>query len=177
LLREHNTSSLNPSTSLSKETCDVPESFDVAQEEQKDMDAAVHAGDNEVFTIAYVSGFIARQVLHGVSCDASKTCLTSKVLLRINVFIYFIEYSDTEQSLTYPSEKLVETVSAAVTLMESIMAEAAHLNSVEQHITAAIKKSINVEWIRYTGCSLHHQQIIDGIVRGLTRIYIPCWCR
>jgi hypothetical protein len=40
------------------------------------------------------------------------------VLLRTSVFIYFKEYSDTEQSLTCPSEKLVETVGAAVTLME-----------------------------------------------------------
>jgi hypothetical protein len=27
------------------------------------------------------------------------------------------------------------------------------------------------------GCSLHHQRIIDVIVRGLVRIYIPWWCR
>jgi hypothetical protein len=127
----------------------------------------------EVFSVACVSGSIARQVLHGVSCDACKTCLTSEVLLHTNVFIYFKEYSDTEQFLTYPSEKLVETVAAAVTIMESMMAEVAHLNSVGQHITAAIKNSIDFEWIRCTGCSLHQQQIMDDIVRGLTRIYIP----
>jgi hypothetical protein len=61
----------------------------------------------EVFSVAYVSGSIARQVLRDVSCDACKTCLTSEVLLRTSVFIYFKEYSDTEQSLTYP-EKLVD---------------------------------------------------------------------
>jgi hypothetical protein len=92
------------------------------------------------------------------------------------IFIYFKEYNDTEQSLTYPSEKLVETVGGAVTLMESMMAEVAHLNSVEQHITAAIKNSIDFEWIRCTGSLLHHQQIIGGIVRGLTRICIPRCC-
>jgi hypothetical protein len=97
------------------------------------------------------------------------------VLLRTSVFIYFKEYSDTQQSLTYPSEKLVVTVGAAVTLMESMMTDVAHLNSVEQHITAAIKNSIDFEWIRCTGCSLHHQQIIHGIVRGLMRIYISWW--
>jgi hypothetical protein len=51
-----------------------------------------------VFSVAYVSGSIARQVLRGVSCDACKTCLISQVLLSTNVFIYFKEYSDTEQS-------------------------------------------------------------------------------
>jgi hypothetical protein len=88
-----------------------------------------------------------------ISC---KTCLTSEVL-SANVFIYFKECSDTEQSLTYPSDRLVVTVGTAVTLMESMLAEAAHLNSVEQHITAAIKNSIDIEWIRCTGCLLHHQ--------------------
>jgi hypothetical protein len=91
----------------------------------------------EVFSVAYVSGSIARQVLHGVSCDACKTCLTSELLLRTNVFIYFKEYSDTEQSLKTPR--------ASVTVMESVMAEVAHLNSVEQHITASIKNIIDFE--------------------------------
>jgi hypothetical protein len=40
---------------------------------QKDIGAVVHAGDMEVFLVVYVSGSIARQVLHGVSCDAFKT--------------------------------------------------------------------------------------------------------
>jgi hypothetical protein len=35
----------------------------------------------EVFSIAYVSGSIARYVLCGVSCDAYRMCLTSEVLL------------------------------------------------------------------------------------------------
>jgi hypothetical protein len=37
----------------------------------------------------------------------------------INVFIYFKKYSDTEQSLNYPSEKLVETVGTSINVMES----------------------------------------------------------
>ncbi|XP_033606755.1 uncharacterized protein LOC111862951 isoform X2 [Cryptotermes secundus] len=118
---------------------------------------AVPDGDMEVLSVAHISGSVVRQVLRVVSCDACKTCLTSEVLLSANVFIYFKECSDTEQSLTYPSEKLVETVGTAVTLMESIMAEATHLNSVEQHITAAIKSTIDFKWIRCSACSLHHQ--------------------
>jgi hypothetical protein len=68
------------------------------------------------------------------------------VLLRTNVLIYFKEYSDTEQSLTNSSEKLVETIGATVTVMESMMAEMTYLNSVEQQITAAIKNSIDFEF-------------------------------
>jgi hypothetical protein len=43
LLREPDTSSPNHSTSHSNETHDVPESFHVAQQVQKDIGAAVHA--------------------------------------------------------------------------------------------------------------------------------------
>jgi hypothetical protein len=59
MLREPDTSLPNPSTSRSKETRDVPERFHVAQQVQKDIGAAVHAGDMEVFSVAYVSGSIA----------------------------------------------------------------------------------------------------------------------
>jgi hypothetical protein len=55
--------------------------------------------------------------------------------------------SDTEQPLTHSSKELVETVDTAVTLMESVMAVAAHLSSVEQHVTVAIKNSMNFYWI------------------------------
>jgi hypothetical protein len=106
----------------------------------------------EVFSVAYVSGSIAKQVLHGVNCDACKTSLSSEVLLWTSVFIYFKECSDAEKSLAYPSEKLAETVGAAVTLMVSMTAEVAQLNLVEQHITTANKNSIDFEWITCTSC-------------------------
>jgi hypothetical protein len=93
LLRAPDASSPNLSTSYGKETPDgVPESFHVAQQVQKDIDAAVDIGDRQVFSVTYVSGSIVIQVVRGVSCDACKTCLTFEVLLSTNVFIYFKEY-------------------------------------------------------------------------------------
>jgi hypothetical protein len=65
-----------------------------------------------VFSVAYVSGFVARHVLRAVRCDDCKACLTSPVMLPTNAFIYFREYKNEEQSLTYPSERLVETVNS-----------------------------------------------------------------
>jgi hypothetical protein len=115
LLRAPDASSPYPATSHDKETPDhVPKSFHVAEQVQEDIGTAVDAGDMEVLSVAYVSGFIARQLLRGVDCDACKACLTSQVLMSTNVFIYFKEYSDTKQSLTYP-EKLVETIGTSVT--------------------------------------------------------------
>jgi hypothetical protein len=59
LLRAVDASSLNPSSSHGEEAPHaVLEIFNVAQQEQKDVGAAVHAGDVEMFSVDYVSGFI-----------------------------------------------------------------------------------------------------------------------
>jgi hypothetical protein len=86
LLRAPDASSPNSSTSHGKETLDeVPEGFHVAQYVQKYIGAAVDAGDMEVFSVTYVSGSIAIQVLLGVNCTACKTCLTYQMLLLASV--------------------------------------------------------------------------------------------
>jgi hypothetical protein len=69
---------------------DATDSFHVAEQVQENVNAAVCAGDMEVFSVAYVSGFNARQLLRGVDCDARKTCVISQVI-STNVFIYFKE--------------------------------------------------------------------------------------
>ena len=101
-------------------------------------------------------------------------------MLSTNAFIYFFvlqrQRVQNEQSLTYPSERLLETVSASVTVLDGMMAEVAHTYSVEEKITAAIKNTVDFGWIQ-SGCSLHHQEIVDGIARCVTRISIPWWCK
>jgi len=99
------------------------------------------------------------------------------VRLSTNAFIYFKEYKDNEQSLTHPSERLVETVSASVTVLYVMMAEVAHTYSVEEKITAAIKNTIDFGWIQSFVCSLHHKEIGHGIAWSFTRISIPRWCK
>ena len=110
-----------------------------------------------------------RDVLRAVRCDDCKTCLTSPVMLSISAFVYFKEYRDDEQSPTYPSERLVETVSASVTMLDGMMVEVACTYS------AAIKNTVNFGWIQSSGCSLHHQEIVDGIAWSVTRISTPWW--
>jgi len=95
------------------------------------------------------------------------------MLLATNAFIYFKEYDEDKQFLTYPSEKLVETVHASISLLECKMAKVAHMGSVEEKMTVAIKETVDFGWIGSSVCSLHSQKIVDGIVRGVTRIAIP----
>jgi hypothetical protein len=88
LLRAHDASSPNLSTNKGKETPDdVPESFHVAGQVWEVIGAAVNAGDMEVFSVSYVNGFIAKQLLCGVDCAACKACLSSKVLISISVIV------------------------------------------------------------------------------------------
>jgi len=58
--------------------------------------------DLKLLSVAYVSGFIARRVLCGINCYECRTCLTSPMLLATNAFIYFKEYDEDKQFLTYP---------------------------------------------------------------------------
>ena len=71
----------------------------------------------------------------------------------------------------------METVATAVTVLENVMSVMAHLESVELYVTDAIKKGVDFDWTRSAGCSLHYLGIEDGIVRGVTRISIPWWCK
>jgi hypothetical protein len=74
-------------------------------------------------------------------------------------------------------EKLVETVDTAAIVLEGMRSEVAHLETVESRITDASKESVKFNWIRLTGCSLHYQRLEDEIVRGVTRISVPWWCK
>jgi hypothetical protein len=57
------------------------------------------------------------------------------------------------------------------------MAEVGHMGSVEEMMTVAIKETVDFGWIWSSGCLLHSQEIADGIVRSITRIAIPWWCK
>jgi len=50
-----------------------------------------------------------RDVLCAVRCDDCNTCFTSPVMMSTNAFMYLKEYKDDKQSVTSPSERLVET--------------------------------------------------------------------
>jgi hypothetical protein len=89
--------------------------------------------------------------------------------------MYFKEYEEDKQLLTYPFEKLVETVGASISLLEIKMAKVAHMGSDEEKMTAAIKETVYFGWIASSGCSLHSQKTVHGIVSGITRIASPWW--
>ena len=173
-LNPSNATSTSPSTSHDSETTDsVPDIVHIGKEAQRDVSVAVRACDVKMFSVAYVSGFIAKRLLNNSNCDICKKCLISEVPSPLDVYTGFKEHNSTVQSLTYPTEKLVETVGTAVTVLENVMSMVAHLESVELYVTDAIKKGVDFDWIRSSGCSLHYQEIEDGIVRGVTRISIP----
>jgi hypothetical protein len=117
--KESHSSPPNPSTSHSRESLhDGLSGSHTAEQVQWQANVV----DMNFFSVAYISSFIARHVLRAVKHDDSKTCLISPVMLSTSAFAYFREYKDEEQSLTYPSARLVETVSASVTVLDGMMA-------------------------------------------------------
>ena len=170
-------SSSSPSVSHVRETTDDAPYVDDTKEVQKGECKAVRFCDMAALSVAYISGFVARRLLHNSSCDACKACLISETPSPSDVFIAFKECRDEVHSLTCLPEKLVESVGSAVTVLEGMISEVAHLQTVELRITDAIKESVNFNWIRLTGCSLHYQRIEDEIVRSVISISIPWWCK
>ena len=140
------------------------------QEQQEEMFNC----DIKLLSKAYVSGFIARHVLHYIIYDDFATCLTSPTMLKTNDFIYFEMYKEDKHFVTYLSEKLVETVRTAISLLESKMAKVTHMGSVEGKITIAVMEAIDFGCIAFSGFSL--QNLVGGSVRGIIRIAI-LWCK
>jgi hypothetical protein len=104
-----------------RETTDDVPYIANTNEAQEGVRAAIRAGDMKMLSVAYVSGFIARHLLCNGSCDACKACLISDAPSLTDVFISLKECSSIVQSLTYPTEKLVETVGTDVTVLEDMI--------------------------------------------------------
>jgi hypothetical protein len=84
------------------------------KEAQRGVSIALCACDMKMF----VSGFIAKRLLNNSSFDIRKQCLISEVPSQLDTCTGFRKHSITVQSLTYPTEKQVETVGTAVTFRE-----------------------------------------------------------
>ena len=137
---------------------------------------AIRAGDVKMLSVTYISGFITRLLCNG-SCDACKACLISEAQSPTDVYMVYKECSSTVHTRTCPTEKFVETLGTEVTVLEGMILEVAYLDIIEYCITSANKERVSFDWIRLTGCLLHHQRIEDENMRSVTRISVPWWCK
>jgi len=72
-LKTSSASSTCPSTSHDSETTDsVLDIVHIGKEAQCGVSATVHACDMRMFSVAYVSGFIAKRLLNNSNCDICK---------------------------------------------------------------------------------------------------------
>nr|CAD7599408.1 unnamed protein product [Timema genevievae] len=96
----------------------------------------------ESFSVAYVSGYIARRLLSGDTC---KNCISSLVCSDPAELhyagIYFKEYSEKLRGLTYPSAHLLKAVADGARILEDTLDSVAHLVGVKQRVASAIRKS------------------------------------
>ena len=69
-LKPSNASSTSPSTSHDSETADiVPDIVHIGKEAQRAVSAAVRVYYVKMFSVAYVSGFIAMRLFNNRNCD------------------------------------------------------------------------------------------------------------
>jgi hypothetical protein len=72
-LEPSSASSTSPSTSRGGETTDsFADVVSFGKEAQRAVSATVHACDMKLFLVVYVSGFIAKRLLNGSSCDTCR---------------------------------------------------------------------------------------------------------
>jgi hypothetical protein len=112
-------------------------------------------------------------VLYGINCYDSKTCLTPQCYWQP-----LFQRVWGGQTVSNPSfQEAGRDCKCAISLLESKLARFAHMGSIEEKMTVAIKETIDFGWIRSSGCSIYGQIIVDGVVRCITRIAIPWWCK
>jgi hypothetical protein len=105
-------------TSHERETTgSVPDIVHIGKEAQCEVSAAVRVCEMKMCLVAYVNGCIARRLVNN-DCDIYKKCLISEVPSPLDIYREFKEHFRTVQSLTYPTEKLVETVDTAVNVLD-----------------------------------------------------------
>jgi hypothetical protein len=68
-------------TFLHHTTDDVPGSLHVVEQGQQEVGTAVGADGMKMFSVAYITGFVARQLLRGINCNTCKACLISHMML------------------------------------------------------------------------------------------------
>ena len=101
-LKPSNASSTSPSTSHDSETADiVPDIVHIGKEAQRGVSAAVCAYDVKMFSVAYVSGFIAKHLINNSNCEMCKKYLIPEAPSSLDLYTGFKEHGSTVQSLTY----------------------------------------------------------------------------
>ena len=88
-LKPSDATSTSPLKSHDSETTDsVPDIVHIGKA-QFGVSAAVRACDVKMFSMAYVSGFIAKRLLNNSNCDICKKCLISEVPSPLDVYTGF----------------------------------------------------------------------------------------
>jgi len=81
-----------------------------------------------------------------------------------------------EQPLTYPSEKLVQTVRFSVTVWDGMMTKVVHSIQLTRQSQLPSRTEL-IYWITSSGYSLHNLELVNCIVRIFTGISIPWRCQ
>jgi hypothetical protein len=148
--------------------------LDAAGDVDDDISNAVALGHTGIFSVAYVSGFIAKRLTQTIDCVTCKGMLCSSPEELYNLFITYKEWSEDHPRLTYPSENLVVAVGKAITLLESILPRLRGQPDVGKKAAEEIKDKLNASVLF---CDRHQEVFLPHLIKGVYRVGIPWWCK
>ena len=77
--------------------------------------------------VLWATGGMLMHLFDNNSCDTLKKCLLSEVPSPVDIHSRFKQHSSTVESVTHPTENLMETVGTAVNVLENVMSMVTHL--------------------------------------------------
>lgn len=152
----------------------VPETETNIEELSNRISAEVSAGSINVLSVAYVAGFILKSFTKHIDCELCSSQLVSNNLELHNLFISNKEWTDSKNSLIYPSEHFTVVVGCGITILESFMDKYASHKNILVEAQKYLKTHLDFEWIV---CEVHKDLIATLTIKSVCKIGIPWWCK
>ncbi|KAG8236871.1 hypothetical protein J437_LFUL017075 [Ladona fulva] len=127
-------------------------------------------------SVCYVSGYVARKVLKSIGCMTCQQSLLSDAREPGNTYIYFREYHEGKELLTYPSVTLATVVGKIASYIEGVVAKLNWQDQVRETITNSVCFG-HRDWFVGVGCADHHDVLKTKIVNLVSKISLHDYCR
>ncbi|CAH0550751.1 unnamed protein product [Brassicogethes aeneus] len=146
----------------------------VSEATSDDIAAAVSSGSPDVFSVAYVAGFIMKGIKKKINCKLCNVKLASESFELHNIYIYNKEWSEKKNSLLYPSENFTVAVGKGIVALETLLDKCASNRKILLTCQNELKNKIDFEWLL---CSKHKNNIRSITIKSICKIGIPWWCK
>ncbi|XP_050501229.1 uncharacterized protein LOC126881182 [Diabrotica virgifera virgifera] len=119
-----------------------------------DTDVTGHEGN----TLAYVAGFIIKNLKSIKECEVCAANIISDCLEPHHTFTMFKEYSDNKLSLNYVTKNFLVDLAKMYDIVIAVLVINGHINHLVKKIKILIKKYVTLEWFT---CNQHLDYVFN----------------